>query len=231
MSAARAEAPPGGAGVPHFAAVLGGVRAAHARLVATVERCTPADTERASLLPDWRVGHVLSHLARNADSHTRMLEAARRGEHLEQYAGGHEQRAQDIEAGARRPGAEILDDVRTATARLDAAIEAMTPAAWDGHGLSVGRPWPCRQIVFHRWREVELHHVDLGLGYTPADWPDAYVDLELPIALAHLPQRLDEAARRALLAWLVGRRDRPGELDAAPWSGVRYGAGDPWAAR
>ena len=32
-------------------------------------------------LEGWTVGHVLTHLARNADSHVRMLEAAARSSH------------------------------------------------------------------------------------------------------------------------------------------------------
>ena len=60
-------------------------------------------------------------------------------------------------------------------------------------------------MPLHRWREVELHHVDLGLGYTPADWPEAYVERELAISLALLPERLDGSGQRQMLAWLVGR--------------------------
>ena len=41
-----------------------------------------------------------------------------------------------------------------------------------------------------RWREVELHHVDLGLGYEPADWPPAFVERVLPDALADVGRRL-----------------------------------------
>src|SRR5579885_1351427 len=145
---------------PGFAEVLGGARRAHARLLDTVAGLSPKQVDGPSLLPDWRVCHVLTHLARNADSHTRMLRAALAGEHVEQYAGGHEQRTADIDAGAGRDPSAILDDVRRATTELEATWSAMTEAAWDGHGLSMGRPWPCRQTVFHRWREVELHHVD-----------------------------------------------------------------------
>jgi maleylpyruvate isomerase len=62
-----------------------------------------------------------------------------------------------------------------------------------------------------RWREVELHHVDLGLGYTPADWPDEFVHLVLPEMIDGLARRADH---RALLAWLSGRGRVP---ELGPW--------------
>jgi maleylpyruvate isomerase len=69
----------------------------------------------------------------------------------------------------------------------------------------------------HRWREVELHHVDLGLGYLPADWPQPYVDRELSISLKLLPERLDTDGQRQVLAWLVGRASGAGDPELTPW--------------
>ncbi|MHB8681243.1 MAG: maleylpyruvate isomerase N-terminal domain-containing protein [Acidimicrobiales bacterium] len=213
-----------------FETVLSGCRRSHARLLETVSRLGPGGTGAPSRLPQWTVGHLLTHLARNADSHTGMLRAAMAGDAVEQYAGGHEQRAADIEAGAGRDEDDIVADVRRSVADLEAAFDAMSPRAWDGHGLSMGRIWPCRQIVFHRWREVELHLVDLGLGDEPADWPEEYVSVELPVALAQLPARLDAVSRARLFAWLVGRGPMPADLDPAPWQSTSYSRGGPFAA-
>lgn len=55
------------------------VEAAHARLLSTLARLTDDDARGPSLLPAWSVGHLVTHLARHADSHVRMLEAAARG--------------------------------------------------------------------------------------------------------------------------------------------------------
>jgi maleylpyruvate isomerase len=94
----------------------------------------------------------------------------------------------------------------------------MTPEAWDGHGLNAaGEIWPCDAMPWARWREVVIHHVDLGLGYTAADWPDDYVARELAVSLRLLPERLDEPARRSLLSWLLGRSPQPGEIPIAAW--------------
>jgi maleylpyruvate isomerase len=72
-------------------------------------------------------------------------------------------------------------------------------------------------MPLHRWREVEIHHVDLGLGYDAADWPDGYVDRELAISLRLMPERLGAADQRRVLAWLLGRADQPAEVELAPW--------------
>ncbi len=198
--------------------VIASCRAAHRRLLRTIEPLTDDAIRLPSQLPGWSVGHVLTHLARNADSHVRMLEAARRGEEVEQYEGGYDQRAADIEVGANRSADALREDVHASAWALEEAWGRMTPQAWKGHGLARGRPWPCRELPFHRWREVEIHHVDLGLGYGPEDWSESYVRRELPRALASVPTRLaDPTARSRLLAWLVGRASEPGRLDLLGW--------------
>src|SRR6476661_9592554 len=78
-------------------------KAAHARLLADIADLDNATARGASLLPHWTRGHVLTHLARNADSNTGMFRAAQRGEVVFQYPGGADQRTGDIEAGAGRP--------------------------------------------------------------------------------------------------------------------------------
>jgi maleylpyruvate isomerase len=226
------------------------VKKSHARLRPTLTRFveTGTDPRRPSRLPGWTVGHVLTHLARNADSHVRMLDAARRGEVADQYAGGNPQRSADIEAGAGRPAADLVADVLTSAARLEESWDATRAEVWaTGHGRVVSGVWPLAELPFRRWREVELHHVDLGLDYDVSDWPDAYVDVELATSVAGLARRLapgeglelratdsDErwlvpegvetgrtltGPRRALLAWLVGRGGDAGFPVVAPWAG------------
>lgn len=198
-------------------AVAGAV-GAHRRLFETLAGVDDDMARRPSLLPDWSVGHVLTHLARNADSHVRMLEAARQGQAVAQYPGGFDQRAADIEAGAGRSAVVLVEDVRSSAARLEQAWAAMTPEAWDGHGLRAGgEVWPCRQLPFHRWREVEVHHADLGLAFSFAEWSEGYASAELEASLPNLPDRLDGAGRRRLAAWLLDRAADPGPLVLGPW--------------
>lgn len=207
-----------------------GCRAAHARLLETVAAITDADVARPSRLPFWTVGHVLTHLARNAESHVRILDAAARGEVADQYPGGNAQRRDDIEAGAARSAAELADDMRRTIEELDAAWRRTPAHAWDhgaGRYASAGEV-PIVELPFYRWREVEIHHADLGLAFNWEDWSDAYVEAELERTRPGLPDRLPigvDAASvlntppRRLLAWLVGRLDgEPGEFPAIdPW--------------
>lgn len=51
---------------------------AHARFIDAIEGLGAADMRGPSLLPGWSVGHVLTHVARNADSHIRRTDAAAR---------------------------------------------------------------------------------------------------------------------------------------------------------
>jgi len=204
------------------------VQRSHARLRETLSGVSDFDARRPSLLPGWTVGHVLAHLAGNADSHVRMLRGAIRGEVADQYPGGRQSRDADIEAGAGRPAAELVADVVASAARLEEAWAVTPEDVWrTGQGRVVGGRWPVADLPFRRWREVEIHHVDLGLAYTVEDWPDAYVEAERGRALPALGTRLPAGAafdpggtdRRRLLAWIVGRGDDPSLPPLSPWTG------------
>lgn len=185
--------------------------ASHARLVASIAGLTGPDARRASRLPGWTVGHVLTHLARNADGHRDMFEAARRGEIAAQYPGGREQRAADIDAGADRPAAELVADVAGSATALELAWAALPADGWDREGITTAGSASMAELVFRRLREVEVHRVDLGLGAEPPDWPAAYVEEELRRHLPELPGRADGAA---LAAWLLHRGPPP---ELGPW--------------
>ncbi len=173
------------------------------------------DASAASLLPGWAVGHVLTHIARNADSIVRVLDAAERGEAVERYPGGIAKRSADIDAGFARPAAEQVADVAATNERLEAAWARHT--TWDGLSREAdGREVTVASLVFARWREVEVHRADLGLGYGPADWPGEYVREDLgvmemrwnarrPMGLTGLPDAALKLPPHTRLAWLLGR--------------------------
>lgn len=201
---------------PRLERHLAGAVESHRGLMAMLDELGEAvDPARPSLLPGWTVGHVLTHLARNADSMTRVLVAADRGDVVDRYVGGDPGRDAEIEAGWRRPAAELVADVRHSTERLEQ--QWVRQERWNGHSREAGgREIPVTDLPFMRWREVEVHRADLGLGFEPADWPAEYVREELvrmemrwnarrPMGLTGLPDEALRAPPNVRLAWLLGR--------------------------
>lgn len=225
---------------------LRGLRAAHALLLddlnTTDLEATDFDPAAPSLLPGWSIAHVITHLARNADAVTAMFEAAARGEIGDQYPGGAAQRSGDIEAGAGRSRSELLRDITTACARLDLATAEADDEIW-AHG--VGRSvllgeLPLASWPFRRWREVEIHHADLGLAFAPDHWSEPFVAREWSLAIAQLGARVSGGGlvlapsggdpitigdggtvvagrQRALLAWMLGRAEIAGAPAITPY--------------
>jgi len=152
------------------------VAEAHTRFLEAIRGLSDERARRPSLLPGWTVGHVLSHVARNADSHVRRTEAAARGEMVDQYEGGYAGREADIDAGAGRSAAELLDDVRRSAAAVDAAWRVVPADAWTARSRDAsGRERPLFELPARRWQEVEVHVVDIDVGVTHRDWPEAFV--------------------------------------------------------
>src|ERR1700733_6849720 len=152
------------------------------------------ETSRPSLCPGWTVGHILTHLARNADGLARSAVGAHRGEMVPMYDGA-EARNRDIEAGAGRPMPELVADVTRAAGALRDAWAAMTEADW-------ARQFPHHRaglLPLHaqpdmRLGEVLIHHVDLAWRYGPADWPAAFVADIMADAAGELAGRLPDGA-------------------------------------
>ncbi|MEP7201354.1 MAG: maleylpyruvate isomerase N-terminal domain-containing protein [Ilumatobacteraceae bacterium] len=193
-----------------------GAAKAHDSVIAALQDLTDEQARRPSLLPDWTVGHVVTHIARNADGHVRMLDAARRGQVSPMYPGGSQQRTRDIEAGAGRPAAELAADVTATVAQIEALWAEMTDEAWTGRGITAAGESVVAELPFIRWREVAVHHADLGLGYSWSDWDTEYVRLELgrltmlwasrkPMGLTALPPAAMAVTSHHRAAWLLGR--------------------------
>jgi maleylpyruvate isomerase len=202
---------------------VAGCAGAHQRLLADLHDLTDDAVSRPSLLPLWTVGHVLTHLARNAESHVRMIEGAARGEVVAQYD-SQEARDADIDAGASRTARELVSDVRTTIYALEGCWASANAAAWEGQGLARSGPLAITELPFLRWREVEVHHADLGMvtpAFTSSDWSPEYVRLELarmemtylsrrPMGLTSMPPAALAAPPHRRLAWLLGRAEIDG---------------------
>ena len=193
---------------------IDGVGRSHVRLLATAAGIDDAIAGQPSLLPEWDVAMLVTHLARNADG---LADVASRA---------------------------VIDDLEVAIERLESTWAALPAEAWSAAGLSAtGEPEPLAEAPRNRWREVEVHHADLGLAFTADDWDEVFVDLELERWMAGLERRLPpgagalvlaadtgrswlaggptvtmrvEAPSRRLLAWLIGRG--AGDLpEIRPW--------------
>jgi len=205
---------------------LGAVREATDRLLSEVGKWDNAALAEPSRLPGWSRGHVLAHLSRNADA----IENVLRG--LPMYASS-ETRDADIATGAARPLAEQLADFRESADRFQAV--AGEPADWSRTvTLRNGVTDSASRVPFRRLIELELHHVDLDVGYELEDLPEGFTEREI----AFLTDRFtghpdvpattltDERGRTwttgggadgpavsvrgtaaGLLGWLAGRRD------------------------
>lgn len=144
-----------------------------------------------------------------------------------------ETRDRDIERDACRPRAEQLADLAGSAARFVDAASA--PADWSRTvTLRNGVTDSASRIPFRRRVEVELHHVDLGIGYELEDLPEEFVGREIDFLTERFDRHPEVASTAVaaddgrswttgggaeggpvvvrgtapeLLGWLCGRRD------------------------
>jgi maleylpyruvate isomerase len=201
------------------------------RVLRTAAALDGAAVAEPSRLPGWTRGHVLTHLARNADAYTNLLTWARTGVETPGYATP-TARAEGIEAGADRPLADQIADLRDAAERFADTAAAMPAGAWTFVLPPTGLP--AAAVPWARLREVEVHHVDLGAGYTPEDWTEAFAQrllreivgkvsnhpdtpalilrpdgIEHPVTVGDVTDATPTLSGpvRSIVAWLAGRGD------------------------
>jgi maleylpyruvate isomerase len=179
--------------------------AAHTeRLLSTAGRLQ--DASAPSLCDGWTRGHVLTHVARNAEAIGRLAQWAVDGTPRQMYPGGTSARDEEIERGAGRPVAELRDDVRSTAEQLAPQLDRLSGALLaDQVEMRGGLVVASLRLPLLRLRELVFHHVDLDSGFTFAD-----VERELLLTL------VDDAVQRL-------RRDR-----RAPGFEVRTTDGDAW---
>ncbi|MET7485895.1 maleylpyruvate isomerase family mycothiol-dependent enzyme [Streptomyces sp. NPDC005538] len=214
---------------------LASVHEATERVLTAAAALDNASAAGPSRLPGWSRNHLLAHLARNADALVNVLE----GRPMYASAGT---RDADIERDAPRPLDVQLADVRDSAARFQATGAA--PADWSRRvELRNGVVDTASRVPFRRWVEVELHHVDLGIGYELEDLPEEFTRRETDflaerftghpdVPSTHLtdgthawttgrpaekPELTVTGSPTDLLGWLCGRRDGGGlTVDGGP---------------
>ncbi|MFC9233276.1 maleylpyruvate isomerase family mycothiol-dependent enzyme [Streptomyces decoyicus] len=206
---------------PDFPRDVAAVREATDRLLVAVSKLDDAAIGEPSLLPGWTRGHVLAHLARNADALGNLLTWARTDVRTPMYTSP-EARQTDIERGADRPLAAHLEDLKETAARFDTAMDSL-PKARRAYEVEMrnGVIERADRLPLRRLAELELHHVDLGVGHTVDQLSPAFVDRELDFLatvkfaghpdLPALELRADDGRR-----WRTGRPGPGAGAEAAP---------------
>lgn len=178
------------------------VRDATDRLLSAVAKLDNASVAEPSRLPGWSRGHVLAHIARNADALVNVLEGR------PMYVSA-EARDADIERDAPRPLDAQLTDLRESGERFQAAGAA--PQDWSRTvELRNGVTDAAARVPFRRWAEVELHHVDLGIGYELEDLPAEFTERETAFLAARFSGNPEVPATRitdGTRAWRTGREE------------------------
>ncbi|MFD4949683.1 maleylpyruvate isomerase family mycothiol-dependent enzyme [Streptomyces sp. NPDC058409] len=179
---------------------LDAVREATDRLLSATRKLDDSALAEPSRLPGWSRGHVVAHLSRNADALVNVLQGR------PMYADS-ETRDRDIERDATRPKAEQSADLAESAARFVAAASA--PADWSRTvTMRNGVTDSASRIPFRRRIEVELHHVDLGIGYELEDLPDEFVTREIDFLAERFGGHPDVVSTSVAddkgLAWTTG---------------------------
>jgi maleylpyruvate isomerase len=193
------------------------------RLLGTARIITEPDLRAASLLPGWTRAHVLAHLARGADAMRNILVGTRSSQDRPAYASA-EARQADIEYGAGLRPSELMADLAAAAMALRTVARQLPDAAWQVPVRILGSaPFPAAQLLTRRLVEVELHHCDLGAGYTPADWPPAFTAMELAEPMTSRRQDRLTSTRKAepLAPARPPAPYRPNQRLPGSWLGTR----------
>lgn len=180
------------------------------RLVRAVDGMADDEWSGQSLLPGWTRAHVVAHLTLNAEGLDAALTGIVQGDQVPMYV-SQDARDGDIDqlatADPSRLRTRFLGSVTgfaDAVAALPGDQSATTIARVPG-----GRTFPVGAIPGMRLREIEIHHADLSLDYTRANWSTDFSG-----------RLLDAMAKRT--TWAHPFRARATDADRT-W---QYGEGD-----
>lgn len=199
-------------------------------LLRTVDALSPEELAKPTDLPGWSRAHVVAHVALNGEALERVLTGRRQGRPTTMYD-SQQARDADIETLAGGDARELRDRLFAATHRFSEAVRATT--AWEGtfERTPGGQLVPVVAVPVMRLREVEIHHADLGSGYSHADWsPEFAVQLLDSVAGRSTPEPFVARAPDLDLEWGFGEGDdRPvvvGDAAALAWWITGRGTGE-----
>jgi maleylpyruvate isomerase len=150
------------------------------RLIRSVDAMTDDQWRQPSLLPGWTRAHVVAHLTLNAEGLSSALEGVHEGRPVPMYRSD-EARDSDIDDVSKASPSALRDRFLGSTTVIGEWVEELADnlADHDVERTPGGRSFPAGVVGSMRVREVEIHHADLGLDYTAADWPSGFVVLLL----------------------------------------------------
>ncbi|WP_265562826.1 maleylpyruvate isomerase family mycothiol-dependent enzyme [Streptomyces hygroscopicus] len=219
------------------------------RLFDSVAALTDGELRSPSGLEGWTRGHVLAHVSRSADAYVWLLRLARTGAEPGPRPDA-AALARAVEETAGLSAARLVTEVRRSLEQFLDQARAMPVPAWDGLVTALaGWRHPAWYTLHRCLREVETHHLDLGLGHGTADWPASYVLWALDDTLATLSGRgfalasveavdlgrswnisadgpVVSAPGHVLLGWLSGRTRA--DESTSPFPGVSVPCPPPW---
>ncbi|WP_310270658.1 maleylpyruvate isomerase family mycothiol-dependent enzyme [Haloactinomyces albus] len=152
--------------------ILDRVRDGHHRLLDLLSELETDEFRQASRLPGWSRAHVVAHLAHNARMLTRVTRHAVQGELVEPYPD--DDRDSAIERDSALGATALVELLISAQAELEITWDSLAEQDWQ-------RPVRFRNGTVHdlllcRWRENEIHTVDLALGVTEESWSPEFCE-------------------------------------------------------
>jgi maleylpyruvate isomerase len=141
------------------------------RLVRAADSLTDEQYAEPSGLPGWTRGHVLAHLALNAEGLSGALGGVVEGRRVPMYA-SQEARNGDIDDLAAHPPSVLRTRLLGGCTDLSDAIAAVPEDAAETtiDRVPGGTAFTVADVPWMRLREVEIHHVDLAVGYDRSSW-------------------------------------------------------------
>ena len=158
------------------------------RLARTVDGFTDDDWAAPSLLPGWTRAHVVAHLALNGEALHDVLQGVVEHEPIPMYE-SQERRDTDIEELATADPADLRDRLLAVLTTFQSTLLAMPDDAWSGRFERTpgGQELPLDALPLMRVREIEIHHADLGTGYSADQWPPKFAE----VVIDGMVKRLD----------------------------------------
>jgi maleylpyruvate isomerase len=167
--------------------LLGEAERSAGRFLDTIAHLGREELSAPSVLPGWSRLTVAAHIAHVADAYIRVTRTAVAGFPTSTYPGGPAERDESLHSLDGCSPAEICERSIQASSELLAVWSGLDDDTWATElQLDALGPVLLGRLVALRLTELEVHHGDLGLGYSVAAWPPVFVEVCLPLRIAWL---------------------------------------------